>query len=97
MPQEKHSGTLLVESDTGNVFVDDSDEVRVQLTDTSKISRHGDKFDNDAELQFPSETEGKSAKISSDNINFTDGENLLNSTVMDLMVANKSLIIYEKS
>jgi len=46
MPQEKHSGTLLVESDTGNVFVDDSDEVRVQLTDTSKISRHGDKFDN---------------------------------------------------
>lgn len=75
MPQEKHSGTLLVESDTGNVFVDDSDEVRVQLTDTSKISRYGDKFDNDVELDFPSETEGKSSKLSSDNINFKNGEN----------------------
>lgn len=96
MPQEKHSGTLLVESDTGNVFVDDSDEVRVQLTDTSKISRHGDKFDNDVELDFPSETEGKSSKLSSDNINFKMVKTLLNSTVTDLMVANKSLIIYEK-
>ena len=60
---------------TGNVFVDDSDEVRVQLTDTSKISRHGDKFDNDVELDFPSETAGKSSKLSSDNINFKNGEN----------------------
>lgn len=77
MPQEKHSGTLLVESDTGNVFVDDSDEVRVQLTDTSKISRHGDKFENDVELDFPSETEGKSSKLSSDNINFKNGENFV--------------------
>lgn len=75
MPQEKHSGTLLVESDTGNVFVDDSDEVRVQLTDTSKISRKGDSFDTDVSLKFPSSDENKSSEISSDNINFTDGEN----------------------
>ena len=36
IPQQKVPGTLLIETDTGNAFVDDTTENRVQLTDTRK-------------------------------------------------------------
>lgn len=42
IPSQKVPGTLLVETDTGNVYLDDTYSSRVQLTDTSKVSKSGD-------------------------------------------------------
>lgn len=53
-PENKVPGRLLVETDTGNVFLDDTKETRVQLTDTSKLSKHGDVLDDGASMEFKS-------------------------------------------
>lgn len=37
IPIEKVPGTLLVETDTGNTYLDDSYETRVQLKDNTKL------------------------------------------------------------
>ena len=37
IPETKVPGTILVETDTGNVFVDDSTEERIQLKDSTKV------------------------------------------------------------
>lgn len=42
IPSQKVPGTLLVETDTGNVYLDDTYSSRVQLTDTGKVSKSGD-------------------------------------------------------
>lgn len=42
IPSQKAPGTLLVETDTGNVYLDDTYSSRVQLTDTGKVSKSGD-------------------------------------------------------
>lgn len=54
IPETKLPGRLLVETDTGNVFLDDTKESRVQLTDTSKLSKHGDVLDDGASIEFKS-------------------------------------------
>lgn len=54
IPETKIPGRLLVETDTGNVFLDDTNESRVQLTDTSKLSKHGDVLDDGASMEFKS-------------------------------------------
>lgn len=54
IPETKIPGRLLVETDTGNVFLDDTKESRVQLTDTSKLSKHGDVLDDRASMEFKS-------------------------------------------
>lgn len=43
IPVEKVPGTLLVETDTGTVYVDDSYELRVQLKDNTKLPLSGGK------------------------------------------------------
>lgn len=47
IPSKKIPGTLLVETDTGNVYLDDTYSSRVQLTDTGKISKAGDTMTGD--------------------------------------------------
>lgn len=42
MPSEKVPGTLNICTDTGEAFVDDTAEKRVQLKDTTKVSKSGD-------------------------------------------------------
>lgn len=75
MPQERVSGTLLIENDTGNAFVDDTDETRVQLTDTRKLSREGDTLNPGAKLSLSTEDESVSAEQAGDKFSFTDGQN----------------------
>ena len=41
LPQDHIAGRLLVETDTGNVFLDTSDSTRIQITDTRKLSEDG--------------------------------------------------------
>lgn len=50
IPSQKVPGTLLVETDTGNVYVDDTYTNRVQLTDTRKLSKSGDTMSGDLEF-----------------------------------------------
>lgn len=54
IPETKLPGRLLVETDTGNVFLDDTKESRVQLTDTSKLSKQGDVLNDGASIEFKS-------------------------------------------
>lgn len=42
IPEQKVPGTILIETDTGNAFVDDTAENRVQLTDTRLTTRVDD-------------------------------------------------------
>lgn len=47
LPSQSVSGTLLIANDTGNVYVDDSNSKRIQLTDTRLIKRTGDTVTGD--------------------------------------------------
>lgn len=42
MPQNKVPGRLLIATDTGEAYVDDTATSRVQLKDTTKVSKSGD-------------------------------------------------------
>lgn len=42
MPQDKVPGRLLLATDTGEAYVDDTTTIRVQLKDTTKVSKSGD-------------------------------------------------------
>lgn len=42
MPQDKVPGRLLIATDTGEAYVDDTTTSRVQLKDTTKVSKSGD-------------------------------------------------------
>ena len=42
MPQDKVPGRLLIATDTGEAYVDDTTTIRVQLKDTTKVSKSGD-------------------------------------------------------
>lgn len=42
MPQDKVPGRLLVATDTGEAYVDDTSDSRVQLKDSTKVSKSGD-------------------------------------------------------
>ena len=41
IPQEKVPGTVLIETDTGNMYVDDTEELRVQIKDSTKLPLTG--------------------------------------------------------
>lgn len=53
-PTVKVPGRLLVETDTGNTYLDDTKDKRVQLTDTSKLSKNGGALNDGAALEFKS-------------------------------------------
>ena len=42
LPAEKDPGAFLVETDTGNMYLDDTAENRIQITDTRKVNKAGD-------------------------------------------------------
>ncbi len=52
MPQEKVPGTLLIATDTGDCFVDDTEETRVRLKDSTKLPLSGGKMNEGAEIEF---------------------------------------------
>lgn len=42
LPAEKDPGAFLVETDTGNMYLDDTADSRIQITDTRKVNKAGD-------------------------------------------------------
>lgn len=42
IPQEKVPGTILIETDTGNMYVDDTESSRIQIKDSTKMDKWGD-------------------------------------------------------
>lgn len=42
IPQEKVPGTILIETDTGNMYVDDTESSRIQIGDSRKMDKWGD-------------------------------------------------------
>ena len=42
MPNNKVPGRILIATDTGEAYVDDTSTSRVQIQDTTKISKSGD-------------------------------------------------------
>ena len=50
IPLDKVPGTLLIETDTGNTYLDDTYESRVQLKDNTKLSLQGGKLSGPLEV-----------------------------------------------
>ena len=50
IPQDKVPGRLLVATDTGEAYVDDTEDSRVQLKDSTKVSKSGDTMSGDLNM-----------------------------------------------
>lgn len=50
LPAELEPGAFLVETDTGNMYLDDTDSSRIQITDTRKVNKAGDAMSGNLDM-----------------------------------------------
>lgn len=69
LPSQKDPGAFLIETDTGNMYLDDTAESRIQITDTSKLSKSGDSMTGPLNMSNNSITNVKSPENTQDAAN----------------------------